>query len=215
MNCHNYITEIQNQPGNSNVRTVIRSGRSTFFLESTLLMQTPNGVHRNWTYREGRITVRIHDELQSAVTCELQSALRGAARRPALPGTESPAVPVWDLLGPPALPSATPTASAVRTCPRRNPGGVRPSLAPTARLVRLLRSAASGPVQPPPRATAQARWQLASGFQRKSGPQANLKAAIRVWAGPRAASTSIPSQWRARHTEHLLAQQTCSNWHPK
>ena len=110
---------------------------------------------------------------------------------------------------------ATPTDSAVRTCPRRNPGGVRPSLAPTARLVRLLRSAASGPVQPPPRATAQARWQLASGFQRKSGPQANLKAAIRVWAGPRAASTSIPSQWRARHTEHLLAQQTCSNWHPK
>ena len=122
-----------------------------------------------------------------------------------MPGTESPAVPVWDLLGPPALPSATPTASAVRTCPRRNPGGVRPSLAPTARLVRLLRSAASGPVQPPPRATVQARWQLASGFQRKSGPQANLKAAIRVWAGPRAASTSIPSQWRARHTEHLLA----------
>ena len=182
------ITEIQNQPGNSKVRTVIRSGR---------------------------ITVRVHDELQSAVICELQSALRGAARRPALPGTESPAVPVWDLLGPPALPSATPTASAVRTCPRRNPGGVRPSLAPTARLVRLLRSAASGPVQPPPRATAQARWQLASGFQRKSGPQANLKAAIRVWAGPRAASTSIPSQWRARHTEHLLAQQTCSNWHPK
>ena len=183
-----YITEIQNQPGNSKVRTVIRSGR---------------------------ITVRVHDELQSAVICELQSALRGAARRPALPGTESPAVPVWDLLGPPALPSATPTASAVRTCPRRNPGGVRPSLAPTARLVRLLRSAASGPVQPPPRATVQARWQLASGFQRKSGPQANLKAAIRVWAGPRAASTSIPSQWRARHTEHLLAQQTCSNWHPK
>ena len=185
------ITEIQNQPGNSKVRTVIRSGR---------------------------ITVRVHDELQSAVICELQSALRGAARRPALPGTESPAVPVWDLLGPPALPSATPTASAVRTCPRRNPGGVRvvrASLAPTARLVRLLRSAASGPVQPPPRATVQARWQLASGFQRKSGPQANLKAAIRVWAGPRAASTSIPSQWRARHTEHLLAQQTCSNWHPK
>ena len=99
-----FITEIQNQPGNSKVRTVIRSGR---------------------------ITVRVHDELQSAVICELQSALRGAARRPALPGTESPAVPVWDLLGPPALPSATPTASAVRTCPRRNPGGVRPSLAPT------------------------------------------------------------------------------------
>ena len=119
------ITEIQNQPGNSNVRTVIRSER---------------------------ITVRIHDELQSAVICELQSAFRGAARRPASPGTESPAVPVWDLLGPPALPSATPTVSAVQTCPRRNRGGVRvvrASLAPTARLVRLLRSAASGPVQPP------------------------------------------------------------------
>jgi len=120
-----FITEIQNQPGNSNLRTVIRSER---------------------------ITVRIHDELQSAVICELQSAFRGAARRSAWPGTESPAVPVWDLLGPPALPSATPTVSAVETCPRRNCGGVRvarASLAPTARLVRLLRSAASGPVQPP------------------------------------------------------------------
>jgi hypothetical protein len=115
------ITEIQNQPGNSNVRTVIRSGR---------------------------ITVRIHDELQSAVTCELQSVLRGAARRPAWPGTESPAVPAWDLLGPPALPSATPTVSAVQACPRRSPGGVRVvrasfKLAPTARLVRPLRSAAT------------------------------------------------------------------------
>jgi hypothetical protein len=142
------ITEIQNQPGNSNLRTVIRSGR---------------------------ITVRIHDELQSAVICELQSAFRGAARRPASPGTESPAVPVWDLLGPPALPSATPTVSAVQTCPRRNRGGVRvvrASLAPTARLVRLLRSAASGPVQPP---AVQAQWQLASGFQRKSGPQSKLE----------------------------------------
>ena len=76
VNCHNYIPKIQNQPGNSNLRTVIRSER---------------------------ITVRIHDELQSAVICELQSAFRGAARRPASPGTESPAVPVWDLLGPPAF----------------------------------------------------------------------------------------------------------------
>ena len=140
-----HITEIQNQPGNSNLRTVIRSER---------------------------ITVRIPDELQSAVICELQSAFRGAARRPAWPGTESPAVPVWDLLGPPALPSATPTVSAVQACPRRNPGGVRvvrASLAPTARLVRLLRSAASGPVQPP-------RWCKLSGnwpwdFNAEVGPR--------------------------------------------
>ena len=130
--------------------------------------------------------------------------------------------------GPKARRSRSGIFSARRLCRRQRrrpaPSGLVHAVTPVAsghpwprraRLVRLLRSAASGPVQPPPRATAQARWQLASGFQRKSGPQANLKAAIRVWAGPRAASTSIPSQWRARHTEHLLAQQTCSNWHPK